>query len=159
MANQINLDRSQRVDITCKRGDTFNLNLELKDDSGAPLVLGATQDPNGTDYYFYKMEVREADTHDDINAQTPTFPEGYVLLINGVVDPFTGSAPSWVASENPGLVTFTQTYDLMEVVPAGIYVYDIQQKITTDVNGNIVSSVETLLYGIFKIVEDVTVNI
>ena len=44
-------------------------------------------------------------------------------------------------------------------VPAGIYVYDIQQKITSDANGNTVSSVETLLYGIFKIVEDVTVNI
>ena len=106
MANQINLDRSQRVDITCKRGDTFNLNLELKDDSGAPLVLGATQDPNGTDYYFYKMEVREADTHDNINPQTAN-PEGYVLLINGVVDPSTGTAPDVVASENPGLVTFT----------------------------------------------------
>lgn len=161
MANQINLDRSQRVDITCKRGDTFNLNLELKDDAGAPLVLGATQDPNGTDYYFYKMEVREADTHDDIANQTSSNPEGYVLLINGVVDPYTGVAPSFVASENPGLVTFTQTYDLMTGtdVPAGIYVYDIQQKITTDVSGNTVSSVETLLYGIFKIVEDVTVNV
>ena len=158
MANQINLDRSQRVDITCKRGDTFNLNLELKSDSNVALVLGNAQDNTLTDYYFYKMEVREADTHDNINDQT-THPEGYVLLINGVVDPFTGVDPNFVASENPGLVTFTQTYDLMTDVPAGIYVYDIQQKITTDASGNTVSSVETLLYGIFKIVEDVTVNV
>jgi hypothetical protein len=159
MANQINLDRSQRVDITCKRGDTFNLNLELKDDSGAPLVLGVTQDPNGTDYYFYKMEVREADTQNGTGG--PGTNGGYVLSIDGVVDPSTGTAPDVVASENPGLVTFTKSHDLMTGtdVPAGIYVYDIQQKITSDANASTVSSVETLLYGIFKIVEDVTVNL
>jgi hypothetical protein len=158
MANQINLDRSQRVDITCKRGDTFNLNLELKDDSNVALVLGNAQDSSLTDYYFYKMEVREADTDQtDGSGGSP----GYVLQMNGTV-----------STTSNGLVTFTQAHDLMtgSTVPAGIYVYDIQQKIVSDlgddgaeggtgVNADTIDSVETLLYGIFKIVEDVTVAV
>lgn len=158
MANQINLDRSQRVDITCKRGDTFNLNLELKDDSNVALVLGNAQDSSLTDYYFYKMEVREADTDEtDGSGGSP----GYVLQMNGTI-----------STTSNGLVTFTKSYDLMtgSNVPAGIYVYDIQQKIVSDlgadgaeggtgVNADTIDSVETLLYGIFKIVEDVTVAV
>jgi len=163
MANQINLDRSQRVDITCKRGDTFNLNLELKGDSNVALVLGNAQDSSLDDYYFYKMEVREADTDEtDASGGSP----GYVLQMNGTI-----------STTSNGLVTFTQAHDLMTGlnVPAGIYVYDIQQKIVSDLgddgaeggvdveggaeNADTIDSVETLLYGIFKIVEDVTVAV
>jgi len=148
MANQINLDRSQRVDITCKRGDTFNLNLELKDDAGIALVLGDTQDSNLSDYYFYKMEVREVDTHDGTGGPGTT--EGYVLQMDGTV-----------STTDDGLVTFTKSHDQMTGVnvPSGIYVYDIQQKIDDNADGASPSSVETLLYGIFKIVEDVTVAV
>lgn len=148
MANQINLDRSQRVDITCKRGDTFNLNLELKDDSNVALVLGDDQDDNLDDYYFYKMEVREADTHDGLGG--PGTNNGYVLSIDGDV-----------SSDSNGLVTFTEVHGNMggDNLDAGIYVYDIQQKIAPNANGTSPSSVETLLYGIFKVVEDVTVAV
>ena len=159
MANQINLDRSQRVDITCKRGDTFNLNLELKDDAGIALVLGDTQDSNLSDYYFYKMEVREVDTHDGTGGPGTT--EGYVLQMDGTV-----------STTDDGLVTFTKSHDQMTGVnvPSGVYVYDIQQKIVSDLgdddaeggtgdDADTIHSVETLLYGIFKIVEDVTVAV
>ena len=150
MANQINLDRSQRVDITCKRGDTFNLNLELKDDSNVALVLGYAQDSNSSDHYFYKMEVREADTHDELGG--PGTNNGYVLQMDGTVS---------TSTDDVGLVTFTKPYDEMTGVdvPSGIYVYDIQQKIADNASGTSPSSVETLLYGIFKIVEDVTVAV
>jgi hypothetical protein len=156
MANQINLDRSQRVDITCKRGDTFTLNLELKDDSNVALVLGNIQDSSSNDLYSYKMEVREADTHDDAG----TGAQGYILSIDGDVD-----------ADSIGLVTFTEVHGNMggDNLDAGLYVYDIQQKITdlgedgliggTGENEDIIDSVETLLYGIFKVVEDVTVAV
>lgn len=160
MASEINLDRSQRVDITCKRGDTFNLNLELKSDGNVPLVLGNAQNNTLTDYYFYKMEVREADTHDGDGA-SPGTTQGYVLQMDGTV-----------STTSDGLVTFTKSHDEMTGtnVPAGIYVYDIQQKIVsnlgadeeeggTGVNEDTIDSVETLLYGIFKVVEDVTVAV
>ena len=153
MASEINLDRSQRVDITCKRGDTFNLNLELKDDSNVALVLGNTQDSESSDLYSYKMEVREVDTHNELG----TGPQGYILSVDGTV-----------SDSSNGLVTFTVSHTGMGL-SAGLYVYDIQQKITdlgedgatggTDANEDTIDSVETLLYGIFKVVEDVTVAV
>jgi len=166
MANQINLDRSQRVDITCKRGDTFNLNLELKDDSNQPLTLGYHQTGDVTDDgYSYILEVRNVDTDDYDGVADETNPDGYVLSITGVIDPFTTSPIT--SSENPGLVVFSAAHTVMEDLASGIYVYDIQQKIEkpgtdndiTNSGDNVIDSVETLLYGIFKIVEDVTVAV
>ena len=178
MANQINLDRSQRVDITCKRGDTFNLNLEIKDSSGNPLHLGEVQetiDPNAPglhqsqERYYYTLEVRETDMDDDLG----TGANGYALKIEGTV-----------STTSTGLVTFTATHEQMGAavdadddfeadsvttgLSAGLYVYDIQQKIVdlgtdaatggTGTAADEISSIETLLYGTFKVVEDVTVN-
>ena len=166
MANQINLDRSQRVDITRKRGDTFNLNLELKDDSNQPLTLGYHQTGDVTDDgYSYILEVRNVDTDDYDGVADETNPDGYVLSITGVIDPFTTSPIT--SSENPGLVVFSAAHTVMEDLASGIYVYDIQQKIEkpgtdndiTNSGDNVIDSVETLLYGIFKIVEDVTVAV
>ncbi len=166
MANQINLDRSQRVDITCKRGDTFNLNLELKDDNNQPLTLGYRQTGNVTDDgYSYILEVRNTDTDDHEGAADTQTPAGHGLSITGVIDPFTSNPTA--SSENPGLVVFSAAHTVMEDLASGIYVYDIQQKIEkpgndNDITGtsdNAIDSVETLLYGIFKIVEDVTVAV
>ena len=39
MDKVLNLDRSQRLDLICRKGDTFTLNLELKDESGVALDL------------------------------------------------------------------------------------------------------------------------
>ena len=177
MANQINLDRSQRVDITCKRGDTFNLNLELKDSEGNPLRLGEDQEtidpavPDLSEKYYYTLEVREADT-DDALASSPAA-NGYLLKINGTV-----------STTSIGLITFSATHEDMGAaldtsdnqqadsditgLSAGLYVYDIQQKIVdlggdnqvggADAAADSISSIETLLYGTFKVIEDVTVN-
>jgi len=39
MANKVNLDISEPLDITCRRGDTFSLTLTLKDSSGTAIQL------------------------------------------------------------------------------------------------------------------------
>mgnify|MGYP003636294409 FL=1 len=39
---KINFDTSKRLDITCRRGDSFELELTLKDSSGIPINLGGT---------------------------------------------------------------------------------------------------------------------
>ena len=39
MANKVNLDVAEKLDITCRRGDTFSLTLTLKDSSGTALQL------------------------------------------------------------------------------------------------------------------------
>ena len=60
-----------------------------------------------------------------------------------------------ISQESTGLVTFTVPAATM-IVNSGLYVYDIQQ---TRTNSSIseVLAVETLVYGTFKINEDVTV--
>jgi len=117
MAKTINLDASQRVDIICKKGDTFNLELTIKNDSGDPNVSGS-----------YKMEVRPSDD----NTGTAT------LSIDGVVDELTG------------VVSFTKDATAMGGLISGLYVYDIEN---TDSSSN----VSTLIYGTFKVNEDVTI--
>ena len=100
MDNTINLDRSQRLDIICRKGDTFTLNLELKDDDGNAIDLTG----NPFDVYSFLMEVRLSDTSSTV-VLTPT--------------------PN-IASTVDGLVTFSVPAAGM-VVNAGLYVYDIQQ--------------------------------
>jgi len=133
MDNTINLDRSQRLDIICRKGDTFTLNLELKDDNGNAIDLTG----NPFDVYSFLMEVRLSDTSSTV-VLTPT--------------------PN-IASTVDGLVTFSVPAAGM-VVNAGLYVYDIQQTRTDTVSKPVDTqelSVETLLFGTFKINEDVTV--
>ena len=133
MDNTINLDRSQRLDIICRKGDTFTLNLELKDDDGNAIDLTG----NPFDVYSFLMEVRLSDTSSTV-VLTPT--------------------PN-IASTVDGLVTFSVPAAGM-VVNAGLYVYDIQQTRTDTVSRPVDTqelSVETLLFGTFKINEDVTV--
>jgi len=132
MAQQINLDRSQRLDITCKRNDTFKLNLELKNESGVAIALNV----GGEAYYSFKMQVRAEDLHDE-NADAPANPEGYYLSMTGVN-----------STDTVGLVTFSTLASAMDL-DSGIYVYDIQRAIGDDV--------ETLLYGVFKVNEDITI--
>ena len=39
MANKVNLDVSEKLDITCRRGDTFSITLTLKDSNGTAIEL------------------------------------------------------------------------------------------------------------------------
>ena len=40
MAQKVNLDVAERLDITCRRGDSFSLSLTLKDSTGTAIDLG-----------------------------------------------------------------------------------------------------------------------
>ena len=116
MENVINLDRSQRLDIICRKGDTF--------------ILFET-----TNVYSFVMEVRLSDT------------SATALLTPTVT----------ISQESTGLVTFTVPAATM-IVNSGLYVYDIQQTRTnSSISDSEVLAVETLVYGTFKINEDVTV--
>ena len=53
MATQINLDNATRVDITCRRGDTFKIEFTFTDDDGDAIDLTS---------YSWKMDVKETDT-------------------------------------------------------------------------------------------------
>ena len=49
----VNLDIAQRLDITCRKGDTFSLTLNITDSAGTAINLSA---------YSFEMEVRNAST-------------------------------------------------------------------------------------------------
>ena len=131
MENVLNLDRSQRLDIICRKGDTFTLNLELKDDSSAAIVLTSMRD-----LYSFKMDVRASDSS-----------------LANIVD-----ITPIVSKDTVGLVTFSVDASNM-TMDSGLYVYDVQQTRTdTGTDPETILSVDTLIYGTFKVNEDVTVS-
>tara|TARA_R110000803_G_C11738853_1_gene290733 strand:+ start:24 stop:383 length:360 start_codon:yes stop_codon:yes gene_type:complete len=96
MANKINLDNSTRVDITCRKGDTFTLEFTFSDDTGSAIDLTT---------YAWKMDVKETDTSSaDIIADSSFT--------------YNGNAQ--------GVLTITATATVMAAVEGGLYVYDLQ---------------------------------
>jgi hypothetical protein len=96
---QVNLDISQRLDITCRKSDTFSLDVVFKDATGAPLNL--------TTYTEFKMEVRRHDRK--TGASTLTFT-------------LTGSDITVNSSGNMNIEKNATTMN----IASGDYVYDLQ---------------------------------
>ena len=96
MATQINLDNATRVDITCRRGDTFKIEFTFTDDDGDALDLTS---------YGWKMDVKETDTSS-------------ADIIGDADFDYTGTAE--------GKLTITATATIMADVTGGLYVYDLQ---------------------------------
>tara|TARA_R110002111_G_scaffold175778_3_gene241340 strand:+ start:353 stop:712 length:360 start_codon:yes stop_codon:yes gene_type:complete len=96
MATQINLDTSTRVDITCRKGDTFSLEFTFKDSAGVAINLTG---------YTWKMDVKETDTS-----------SGDIIADSSFT--YSGTAA--------GLLTVTATAATMAGVIGGLYVYDLQ---------------------------------
>lgn len=135
MGQVLNLDKSQRVDVICKRGDTFKMNVLIQDDEG---------DATDVSSYTFHMEVRHTDTDDATSAQPI---EGGFVLSSGSAGTITIDQATDGANGN---VSFTITNTNMKTIASGLYVYDIQMT-------NTESIVETILYGVFKVNEDVTI--
>jgi len=129
MAQTINLDTSQRVDIVCRRGDTFSLRLTLTDSSG---VAAFTVDD------IFLMQVRDSDLNDSATAADITL-------------------ATTVTSVDPTAQTYVDfTFSNTEMqIPSGLYVYDIEQQAYDGATG---PTVGTLIYGTFKVNEDVSIT-
>ncbi len=96
MATTINLDNATRVDITCRKGDTFELEFTFTDDNGDPLNLSS---------YSWKMDVKETDTTSGD------------IIADSAFD-YTGTVA--------GKLTIEATAAVMAAAPGGTYVYDLQ---------------------------------
>lgn len=97
MATQINLDISQRVDITCRKGDTFDISFTFKDGDAVPIDLSSG--------YTWKLDVKETDTSASDVIADSSFT-------------YTGTAQ--------GILTITCPATTMASVNGGLYVYDLQ---------------------------------
>jgi hypothetical protein len=154
MAKTINLDTAQRVDVVCRKGDTFDLTLTLKDTASTPASIVADADT-------FKMEVRTTDdagdayssgdaviilsTEDDANSDTKQ------IIVKDSAGTTLDDSTVGVA-DTDGVVRFTVTSSNMGLTLSGLYVYDIEM--TDNSNSD---KVTTLIYGTFKINEDVSV--
>jgi len=133
MNNVVNLDTAKRVDITCRKGDTFLLDLDITDSEGNALDLSS---------YTFKMEVRINDSSDGGEGDSD-------LILTTTDDDNSSNKQITYTKDDSGNLTFTVSASNMAGVESGLYVYDIQSDI-----GGVVS---TWLYGIFKINEDVSI--
>jgi hypothetical protein len=95
----INLDISTQLDITCRRNDTFSLEVSFKDDTGNAIDL--------TTYSDFKMEVRRHDR----KTGNPT------LRFTKLTNEITGLSD--------GSMTVIATAATMNI-SGGEYVYDLQ---------------------------------
>lgn len=147
MANKVNLDVSEKLDITCKKGDTFSLTVTLKDSSGTALPLA-------TDGYSFVMQVRDSGTSARAKGAS-----GLILGTKGLgsraVDS-KGQERSFepFVTDDDGNVTITATASTMREVPAGNYIYDLQQIKPNTTTGVDVHT--TILRGNFRVNQDIS---
>lgn len=163
----VNLDTSTRLDITCRRGDTFELTLTLKDGSGTALPLV-------TDGYKFLMQVRDSSTRASSRQaqrftrplrRTPTggggeadpeneYGEDGVASVDGIL---IGSAELGKkgavnfsfnnVDDNGNVTVFLSALDMAKI-KSGRYKYDFQYRTGT--------TEKTLLKGSFKVNDDVS---
>lgn len=141
MATSVNLDISQQLDITCRRGDTFLLSLNFfQADGTTPLDVT-------TDSYSFNMDVRESDTDDGATSIASTDTAAIA----------TGTANITIDQANGanGQITVKLTSEAMAAIVGGSYVYDLQAE---QVSNGQITKIETWLFGAFIVNEDVTIN-
>lgn len=150
MASSVNLDISQQLDITCRRGDTFILNLTFTDSEGEPIDLGVDDGDGNVANYSFSMDVRESDTDDGANAILST---DETSVAAGLTRTLTVETQS---DGTTGEVQIKVEADVMAEVVGGSYVYDFQAEQLD--NSGTVTKIETWLFGAFTVNEDVTID-
>ena len=135
MASKVNLDVSEKLDITCRKGDTFSLTITLKDSSGTALTLSTSE-------YKFLMQVWGS-------GRRATSP---VIGSTNLGQKVDNSFEEFVIDDS-GNVTITASAATMRNVPAGKYVYDLQYVLPTSSG---VDTHTTILRGSFVVNEDIS---
>ncbi|QDP55998.1 MAG: hypothetical protein Unbinned4409contig1001_17 [Prokaryotic dsDNA virus sp.] len=160
MASKINLDTSTRLDIVCRRGDTFSLELTIKNSEGKKINI--TEDR-------FSLQVRTKATADgkqglilttnpvQPSQENPVPDNSPALPLRGGVD-VTDAFATFVidrgssTQDDPeySVVKFSVDADSMANVPSGRYVYDLQRL------DNDNSQQKTIITGTFVVKEDIS---
>ena len=135
MANKVNLDVSEKLDITCRKGDTFSLTVTLKDSAGVAIPLV-------TNGYSFLMQVWNSGR----KGASPA------IGSNNLGRKVDNSFETFVI-DNSGNLTITATASTMRKVRAGKYVYDLQSVLPTSSG---VDTHSTVLKGSFVVNEDIS---
>lgn len=130
-SNKVSTDIASKVDVTCRKGDTFEITLTFTDSSGTAIPLV-------TNGYQFLAQVRRRRSQSGIN--------GLILGTSNL-----GVQPDNLFEEfsidDNGSAVWSATAATMRDVPAGRFVYDIQ---------HIVDGVHTtVLRGTFTVNDDI----
>ena len=145
MARKLNLDTSERLDVVCKRGDSFSMQITLKDSSGTGLQLL-------TNNYTFLMQVR------DIKSQDKTLGIKGNLVIS---TPESATAKRSSDSDklftikdvdDSGNVTIFAKASTMQTIMPGRYSYELQYRVGNQDD----ASQKTVLKGSFTVNEDIS---
>ena len=147
--SKVNLDVAERLDITCRRGDTFSLTLTLKDSSGTAITLA-------TSGYEFLMDVKTTPQ------RTRSGVSEREVIASSILSPSKSNSKRLTSDQqnklsngfefkditDSGTVNVTASADTMSNLPVGSFEYDIQQKV-----GDVVT---TILRGTFTVNEDIS---
>lgn len=136
--SQVNFDVSQTLDITCVKGDTFSMDLTLKDSAGSAIDI--------TNYEFY-FQVFKGSSIMISNTASKSFEKQRISSGNAAVTKDADQAT------NKGKFNISISSLVMSDFPAGGYVYEMQMSTTGDSTG--VDT--TILKGSFIVNPDRTV--
>tara|TARA_R100000234_G_scaffold116253_1_gene93094 strand:- start:871 stop:1314 length:444 start_codon:yes stop_codon:yes gene_type:complete len=145
--SKVNLDVAEKLDITCRRGDTFSLTLTLKDSSGTALQLSTlgyeffmNVKSNEKDKSGERFVIASSSTASQKSPTSSRLNEDQTRDLAGI---FTFDDAS-----DSGTVVLNASAASMASFPVGRFSYDIQQ---------LVGGVRTtILRGSFKVNEDIT---
>tara|TARA_R100001079_G_scaffold82687_1_gene45999 strand:- start:169 stop:612 length:444 start_codon:yes stop_codon:yes gene_type:complete len=145
--SKVNLDVAEKLDITCRRGDTFSLTLTLKDSSGTALQLSTlgyeffmNVKSNEKDRSGERFVIASSSTASQKSPTSSRLNEDQTRDLAGI---FTFDDAS-----DSGTVVLNASAVSMASFPVGRFSYDIQQ---------LVGGVRTtILRGSFKVNEDIT---
>ena len=133
---QVNLDTASRLDVVCRKGDTFSLGIDF----GVEIPLQGSVGPIAGEW---KMQVRTSQNEET----TPIYDTIYSST--GVLD--ASSDFSFERSDGDETNSkLTITAPSTSINTSGEFVYDLQHNLSTP------ATVKTYLYGKFTVVEDVT---
>jgi len=104
----VNLDTAARLDIICRKGDTFSLALDFEKEDGAGGTAGAATE--------WDMDVRETDTSDTAIIEDTSFT---YTVSNG--------------KKTNSKLTIVASAATMAAISSGLYVYDLQRTTTGSV--------------------------
>ncbi len=147
MSKKVNLDVSEKLDITCRRGDTFSLTVTLKDSSGTALPLA-------TDGYKFIMQVRGSASSARNKGASGLILGSRELGSRAINSKGNDSSFEDFTLDDSGNVTITATATTMRDIPAGNYLYDLQQIKPNTSTG--IDEHTTILRGSFRVNEDVS---
>ena len=161
MASSVNLDTSDVLNITCRKGDTFSITLTLKDSAGTALTLSTSE-------YTFLMQVKSTRVAKRGRPSTSTLILGTPNAAakdqvrvkskskSRITPPPVSSGGKTFETptvDDSGNVTIEASAETMSKVPSGSYSYDLQYILP---NASGLDTHRTVLRGKFSVNADIT---